>query len=264
MSDSKYTKLSIQRTDGIARLILEGTNALNALDQKTTDELLMATAELNEDDTVRCIAITGAEDAFSAGADLSQFDGNAGDASTVRQLASTLHDAIVQLHQAEKPVVTAVNGVAAGAGFSLALIGDIILIGENARLDYAYPRIGLTGDGGSTFFLPRLVGLQKAKEILLFGEPIEPDQAVELGIATETVSADSLNDRLAEVSSRLADGPTKAFGMTKRLMTESFERDLPSQLAAETDTIARATHTEDYTRGHAAFSSKDDPEFTGY
>lgn len=263
MSGSTYTKLDVRRSDGVARLTIEGSNALNALDPETVDELLAAAAELNEDEDVRCIALTGSGDVFGAGADLSRLEGDADDAPTIRRLASTLHDAIVQLHQAEKPVVTAVNGVAAGAGFSLALVGDVVLVGEDARLDYAYPRVGLTGDGGSTFFLPRLVGLRKAKEILLLGEPVGPEEAVELGIATEAVPADELDDRLAELSARLADGPTKAFGATKRLMTESFERELPAQLAAETDVIAGATHTEDYARGHAAFSSDEDPEFVG-
>lgn len=263
MSGFTYTNLEVRHVDGVARLTLGGSNALNALDQETADELLQAVVELTEDDSVRCIAITGAGDAFGVGADLSQLEGNSSDAPTIRRLASTLHDAIVQLHQAEKPVVTAINGIAAGAGFSLALVGDIILVSDEARLEYAYQRVGLTGDGGSTFFLPRLVGLRKAKEIALLGEPIEPDEAVSLGIATETVPAGELDERLTELSAQLAAGPTKAFGATKRLISESFERALPAQLAHETDVIARATHTEDYARGHTAFMSKDEPEFTG-
>lgn len=263
MADSSFTTLDVDRTDGVAHVTLEGSNDLNALDQKTTEELLAATADLNEDDAVRCITLTGAGDAFGAGADLSQLEGDERDAPTVRRLASTLHDAIVQLHQAEKPVVTGVNGIAAGAGFSLALVGDVVLVSDEARFDYAYQRVGLTGDGGSTFFLPRLVGLRRAKEILLLGEPIGPEEAVDLGIATEVVPAAELESRLSELASRLADGPTKAFGATKQLMTESFSRDLPGQLAAETDAIAKATHTEDYARGHAAFLGKADPEFTG-
>lgn len=263
MVDSARTTLDVERTSGVARVTLEGTNALNALDQRTTDELLATAAELSEDDAVRCIVLTGAGDAFGAGADLAQFEGAAADAPTVRRLASTLHDAVIQLHQAEKPVVTAVKGIAAGAGFSLALVGDIVLVHEDARLDYAYARVGLTGDGGSTFYLPRLVGLRKAKEILLLDEAIDAGTAVDLGIATEAVPAAEFEARVAEVAATLADGPTKAFGATKRLMTESFNRDLAAQLAAETDTIARATRTEDYARGHAAFLGKEDPQFTG-
>jgi 2-(1,2-epoxy-1,2-dihydrophenyl)acetyl-CoA isomerase len=263
MSDFTYTNLSVRHVDGVARLTLGGSNALNALDQETADELLQAVVELTEDETVRCIAIIGTGDAFGVGTDLSQLEGDTNDAPAIRRLASTFHDAIVQLHQAKKPVATAINGIAAGAGFSLALVGDIVLVSEEARLEYAYSRVGLTGDGGSTFFLPRLVGLRKAKEIALLNEPISPDEAVSLGIATETVPAGELDERLDELSAQLATGPTKAFGATKRLMTESFERALPTQLAHETDTIAQATRTEDYARGHAAFMRKDEPKFTG-
>lgn len=263
MADSTFETLTLDRTGGIATLTIEGSNDLNALDQTAAEELLTATAELSEADDVRCIVLTGAGNAFGAGADLAQLEGDASDAPTIRRLASTLHDAIVQLHQAEKPVVTAVNGIAAGAGFSLALVGDIVVVHEEAQFDYAYSRVGLTGDGGSTFYLPRLVGLRKAKEILLLEEPVSPEEAVDLGVATEVVPADEFDDRVAEVAARLAEGPTQAFGATKRLMTESFDRDLPGQLAAETETIARAARTEDYARGHAAFLGKEEPEFTG-
>jgi len=259
----QYSTLDINRSAGVAQLTLGGSNDLNALDQQTADELLAATVDLSEDDSVRCIVLTGAGDTFGVGADLTTLSGDDEDAAPVRRLASTLHDAIVQLHHAEKPVLTAVNGIAAGAGFSLALVGDVVVAHEDARFDYAYGRVGLTGDGGSTFYLPRLVGLRKAKEIVLLDEAIDAADAVGLGIVTEAVSADDFEDRVEELASRLADGPTKAFGMTKKLMTESFEHDLPAQLAAETEAMARATRTEDYSRGHAAFLGKEEPDFIG-
>lgn len=259
---SEYTMITVQRTDGVAHITLDGDD-LNALDRTMAEELLAAATTLTEDDAVRCLALTGAGDAFSAGADLSQLDGDASDASTVRVLASTLHDAIVQFHQSGKPIVAGVDGVAAGAGFSLVLLGDVVLVSEDARLEYAYPRIGLTGDGGSTFFLPRLVGLRRAKEILLLDDPIGPERAVDLGIATETVPSDGFEERLTELTEEVAAGPTKAYGAARQLMTESFERSLPAQLAAETDAIARATRTDDYTRGHAAFNRGETPTFTG-
>lgn len=261
--DESFTALDIDHTDGVATVTLGGSNDLNALDQQTADELLAATVDLSEDESVRCIVVTGAGDTFGVGADLTTLSGDEGDAAPVRRLAATLHDTIVQLHHAEKPVVTAVNGIAAGAGFSLALVGDIVLAHEDAGFDYAYARVGLTGDGGSTYFLPRLVGLRKAKEIVLLDETIDAADAVNLGIATEVVPTGDFDDRVDELASKLAAGPTKAYGTTKRLMTESFERDLPAQLAAETEGMARATRTEDYSRRHAAFLEKDRPDFTG-
>lgn len=255
--------VDVRIDDDVGYVMVNGVNQLNAIDNETADALLQAIIGLNENVAVRCIALTGAGTAFSAGADLTSFEGDERDAPAMRTLASTLHDAVIQLHQADKPVVTALNGIAAGGGFGLALVGDIVLVSEGARLDFAYQRMGLTGDCGSTFFLPRLVGLRRAKELVLLQEPIEPDRAVELGLATETVSEDELDERLNEVAGQLASGPTKAFGATKQLMTESFERELPAQLAAETDTIADATHTEDYDRGYTAFFSDDDPKFVG-
>lgn len=259
--DSETIEVSIE--ENIGDVTINGANQLNAIDTETADALLQAAIALNENDRVRCITLTGAGTAFSAGANLASFEGDERDAAAMRALASTLHDAIIQLHQADKPVVTGVNGIAAGGGFGLALVGDIVLVSEAARLDFAYQRVGLTGDCGSTFFLPRLVGLRRAKELVLLQEPVEPDSAVELGLATETVPEDEFGERLDEIAGQLASGPTKAFGATKQLMTESFERELPAQLAAETDTIADAARTEDYGRGHTAFFTDDDPEFVG-
>ncbi|MGB9985889.1 enoyl-CoA hydratase/isomerase family protein [Salarchaeum japonicum] len=258
-----YENVNVRRENGVAYLTMEGANALNALDDATTDGLMAAVTDAAEDDEVRCIVLTGDGDAFGAGADLAQFDGDESDAPELRRLAAALHDVVLQLHQAPKPVLTAVNGVAAGAGFSLAIGGDIVVVSEDAALSYAYPRVGLTGDGGSTFFLPRLVGLRAAKEILLLDGDLTPADAVDLGIATEAVPADEFDDRVTELAERLAAGPTKAFGATKRLMTESFENSLAEQLSLEAEAMADATHTEDYARGHAAFFEKDDPDFVG-
>ena len=157
-----------------------------------------------------------------------------------------------------------IDGVAAGAGFGLALLPDLLLVSEDARLEFAYPRIGLTGDGGSTFFLPRLVGLRAAKEIALLDEPIDAERAVELGLANEVVPAHEFDERLDELASDVASGPTTALGSTARLLTESFDRSIESQLAVETDTIGQATATEDYERGFAAFFGDEDPEFVGH
>lgn len=227
------------------------------------DELIEVAVTLGNDPDVRCIVLTHTGNFYGAGADLSQLDGDGSDAPILRQLAGRLHEAIIQFHQAETPILGGVDGVAAGAGFSLALLPDLVLLSNQARLEYAYPRVGLTGDGGSTFFLPRLVGLRAAKEIVLLDEPISPDRAVQLGLATEVVDTDEFDARLTELAEGLASGPTHALGKTKRLLTESFDTGLEAQLAAETDVIADATHTEDFARGLDAFFGEEDPEFLG-
>jgi 2-(1,2-epoxy-1,2-dihydrophenyl)acetyl-CoA isomerase len=137
-------------------------------------------------------------------------------------------------------------------------------VSDEARLEYAYPNIGTTGDGGSTFWLPRLVGLRKAKEITLLNEPIGPEEAVDIGLANEMVPSDELNERLDELATQLANGPTHALGATKRLLTESYDNSIEEQLAAETESVASATHTEDYARGISAFMNKEQPDFVGH
>lgn len=260
---STYDNVAVDVDDGVATVTLDSTAGRNALHLEMTNELVEVATELESDPAVRCIVLTHAGDFMGAGADLSSFEGDERDAPRLRRLAGRLHEAIVQFHQAEVPVLGGIDGVAAGAGFSLSIMPDVVLLSENARLEFAYPRIGLTGDGGSTFFLPRLVGLRTAKEILLFDEPIDPASAVELGLATETAPADEFDDRLDELARQLASGPTQALGAAKQLMTESFDSGLAEQLAAETDAIAEATKTEDYERGIKAFFGDGEPEFTG-
>lgn len=263
MSDIQYENLNIDQENGIARVTLDSTAGRNTVHLDMADELIEVAVTLGNDPDVRCIVLTHDGDFYGAGADLSQLDGDGSDAPIIRQLAGRLHEAIIQFHQAETPVLGGVDGVAAGAGFSLAILPDLVLLSDQARLEYAYPRIGLTGDGGSTFFLPRLVGLRAAKEIVLLDEPISPERAVRLGLATEVVDADEFDARLTELAEGLASGPTHALGKTKRLLTESFDAGLEAQLAAETDVIANATHTEDFARGLEAFFGESDPEFVG-
>jgi 2-(1,2-epoxy-1,2-dihydrophenyl)acetyl-CoA isomerase len=255
-----FEHLNVERTDDVAYVTMTRPETHNAMDAAMASELRTITADLYEDDS-RCIVLTGTDGVFNTGADLSVLSGDASDGRALRSIASSLHRAIENLSRAPKPVVTGVNGVAAGGGFGLALAGDIVLLAEDARMEFAYPRVGLTGDGGSTFFLPKLVGLRRAKEIALLDEPIPPVEAVDMGLATEVAS--DFEDRLAELAAKLADGPTKAYGATKRLFNRSPGRDLSAQMAAETDSIAKMTTTEDYERGLECFFGDDDPEFEG-
>lgn len=255
--------LHVDRQDAVARLRIDRTDHFNSFDQSLAEALAKAAVEVAEDDAIRCVTLTGTGAAFSSGADLRTLAGDGGDVTDIRRLASTLHDALLHLHRAEKPVVTGVNGVAAGAGFGFAISGDLVLVSSEARLEFAYPRIGLAGDCGATFWLPRTVGLRKAMEIVLLDEPITPDEAVELGLATERVPDAELERRLSEVASRLASGPTEAYGLLRRRLMRSHETSLAAQLAAETDAMTEAIRTEDYRRGYEAFFSEDEPEFVG-
>ncbi len=259
----QFDSIAVDVDDGVATVTLDDPDARNALDLSTADELVSAATTLGEDPDVRCLVLTHTGQFFCTGADLGTLEGDGSDAPRIRELAGRLHEAIVQFHQCETPVVGAIDGIAAGAGFSLALLPDLLVLSDESRLEFAYPRIGLTADGGSTFFLPRLVGLRAAKELVLLDEPVTPDRALELGLATEVVPAAEIDDRVSELAGDLAEGPTAALGNTMRLLTASYDRSLEAQLAAETDTIASATRTTDYERGFAAFFGDEDPAFTG-
>lgn len=255
--------IDVECADGVARVTMTRPDHHNSLNREMADELAEAVPELVEDDDVRAIVLTGTGNVFNTGADLTTLEGDPTDARRLRKLASRLHQTIRHLASASNPVVTGVNGVAAGAGFGLALSGDAVLVHEDARFEFAYPAIGLSGDGGATFFLPRLVGLRRAMEITLLNEPIAAERAVEDGLATEVVPGDEFDDRLAEVAADLADGPTKAYAAIKRLLTKSYGRDLGAQLTAETDALARLATTDDYVYGHEAFFSDSEPTFRG-
>jgi 2-(1,2-epoxy-1,2-dihydrophenyl)acetyl-CoA isomerase len=255
--------VTVERVDGVGRLVLDRPEEYNSLSAAMAAELRDAAVELVEDDDVRAVVVAGSGPAFCAGADLEALAGDATDARRLRTVATRLHTAVAHLAGAPKPTVTAVEGVAAGGGFGLALAGDLVLVHEDARFEYTYPRIGLSGDGGSTWLLPRLVGRRRAREVVLLDEPIDPEEAVADGLATEVVPDDEFDDRVAELAADLADDATRAHAATMRLIDRSFGRDLRAQLAAETDSLARLTATGDYERGYEAFFGDGEPAFEG-
>lgn len=258
-----YDTVDVDRDDAVGTVAFDRPDAHNALNERMATELVEATHDLASDDDVRCIAVTGNGPVFNTGAELTALAGDESDEATLRALTDGLHEFVSQLCRAPKPVVTGVNGVAAGGGLGPAICGDVVLMAESARLEFAYPRIGLSGDGGSTYFLPRLVGLRRAQELVLRDEPVGAEEAVDLGLATEQVPDDEFRSRLAAEASRLADGPTRAYAATRRLLLESFDNSLDAHLAEEAETIAGLTRTDDFARGHAAFGGDREPTFTG-
>jgi len=259
-----FTNFDVQHDDGIAQITIESESPMNSLNDTLVSELMRLATDCNEDDDVRCLVLRGSDGVFSAGGNISSFEQDqSAAAAELRRGASALHNVITQLRQGETPIVTGINGPAVGAGFSLALLGDITVMHENSYLQYGYTGIGLTGDGSSTFYLPRIVGLQEAKRIALLNERISPSEADELGLVTEVTSDEDFDDRLAEIASEIAEGPTKALGRIARLFDETYARQLPDQLAAETEQMAATARTDDYLEGVSAFADDRDPEFTG-
>jgi 2-(1,2-epoxy-1,2-dihydrophenyl)acetyl-CoA isomerase len=258
-----YETIQCTREDGVGRIVFDRPEAHNAVNGTMSEELPDAAQTLASDDDVRCIVVTANGSAFNTGADLTTLSGDGSDEPRIRSLANGLHEFVSQIVRAPKPVVTGVNGVAAGGGLGPSICGDIVLAAESARFEFAYPRIGLCGDGGSTYLLPRLIGLRRTQELAFRDEPIDPAEADEIGLVTDVVGDDELDERLAEEAARLASGPTKGYAETKRLLRGSLHTSVDTQLAEEASAIARLTGTEDFESGHAAFGTDETPEFVG-
>lgn len=258
-----YETIDCSREDGVGTITFDRPDAHNSLNRRMAEELPTAAQELASDDDVRAIALSANGPVFQTGADLTSLSGDGSDESEIRRLAAGIHEFVGQIVRAPKPVITGVNGVAAGGGLGLSICGDIVLAAESARFEFAYPRIGFCGDGGSTYLLPRLIGLRRTQELVFRDEPIGAEEAAEIGLVTEVVPDDELGDRLESEAAELAAGPTKGYAAAKRLLAESFDNPLNEQMAIEGERIAELTNTADFASGHAAFGGDEPAEFVG-
>jgi 2-(1,2-epoxy-1,2-dihydrophenyl)acetyl-CoA isomerase len=259
-----------RRGDGVGRITLDRPDAKNALTIEMRDGIVDAVREFRTDDAVRAVLITGTGDAFCAGMDLS--------ASTVAQAGSDdfstrltsealragVQTFIRELWELDKPTVAAVNGVAVGPGAHLALACDFVLVHARTRFMWSFHKWGLVADAGGAYLLPRLVGLARAKAIVMLGESITGADAVTAGIAYRCVEdADALATEGDALAQRLSNGPTRSLGLSKRLLNASFETDLAHSLELEGHFQALATTSPDLVEGMAAFREKRDAKFTG-
>jgi len=261
--DESFEHVDVALREGAAHVTLARPDAHNALDVDTATDLKDALAAATDAADVRCIVLEGEGRAFCSGADLAAFEGDETDRRRLDAVATRLHAAVLTLATADVPTISAVNGVAAGGGFGLALSADLVLAREDARFEYSSPRVGLSGDAGATWFLSRLVGRRRTREFLLLDEPADAEDAVELRLATEVVDADDWDDRVHALAADLASGPTKAYATAKHLLNRSGDRTLSTHLTAEKDAIASLAATDDYAAGYEAFFSKTEPDFGG-
>ena len=262
-------RVVLERKGSLAVIRLNRPEARNALSPGMVSELGSAIESCRARD-VRAVLLTGTNGAFCAGADVREFaaqlesGGPEALSDHLRELADALHrDVVIAIRKLDKPVVAAVNGVAAGAGFSLALACDLRVASSDARFLLAYANIGCTADGGSTFMLPRIVGQGRAMDIYLARQPIGAEYALELGLVSQVFDASHFERHAMETADRLAQGPTQAYGRVKALFDGSWESDLATQLDAETDAIANIGLTGDFQEGIRAFSQKRQAWFQG-
>ena len=260
--------LRIEIDDDIATLTLDRPDAFNAMSPEMIGELTVAMAWLADQGTFRSLIVTGAGKAFCAGGDVSWFRKGIEDpdhdiSAEVRRGADALHAAIIDLRRVEQPVIAAVNGPAAGAGFSLALACAFRISAEGAFFAPAYGRIGASPDGGMTYFLPRVLGPSKALELLLDDPNLPAADALELGLVSEVLPAEELMDRARERAAKLGRLAPHYVKMAKRLVGVSIENGLAEHLQLERHGIADGLGTEDARLGVTAFFSGEKPEFVG-
>ncbi len=259
-----YQYLTLDRRDHLATITLNRPDAYNAFNLAFGREIFQAVLEVDEDPDVRCVLLAAAGKAFCGGGDVREF-AERGDRvpALIKELTTYLHGAVSRLCRADKPVVTALNGVVAGGGLGLALCGDLVIAAESARLTMAYARIAATPDGGSSYLLPRLIGLRRAMELYLTNRVLSAREALEWGLVTRVVPDAELAATARAVAGELAQGPTRAFGGAKRLFHHATWEGLETQMELEAQTIAASSRTEDFRAGVAAFAAKQAPAFRG-
>jgi 2-(1,2-epoxy-1,2-dihydrophenyl)acetyl-CoA isomerase len=268
ISPPELKTMGLEIEGEIGTLTLARPDALNAMSPEMIFELTVAFAWLADRAPVRALIITGSGRAFSSGGDVTWFRRGLESEdfdlpSDVRHVADVLHQAIVDMHRIPYPVIAAVNGPAAGAGFSLALACDVRIASEAAFFACAYGRIGASPDGGMTYFLPRVIGPSKALELLLNDPNLSAQDALAAGLVSEVVPADELMGRAREKAEKLAAKAPHYVRMAKALVHQSLDNTLADHLQLERHGIADSMATEDLAVAVPAFFSGDEPEFKG-
>ncbi|MFC1989563.1 enoyl-CoA hydratase/isomerase family protein [Chloroflexota bacterium] len=260
----RYTTLLFDVRDNVAHITLNRPEAFNCLNKEMSADLMHAAIRCSEDPKIRAVVIAGAGSTFSGGGDLKSFAAQGEHLPYhLKEVTTYLHAAISRLVRMDAPVVAAVQGSAAGAGMSLACACDIVFAAESARFIVAYNRVGLTPDGSSTYFLPRIVGLKRALELTLTNRVLSAQEALEWGIVTKVVPEAELLAQAHALAKQLAGGATKAIGASKRLLHNSWTETLETQMEHESQAIAGAAHTDDARAGITAFIEKRAAEFKG-
>jgi 2-(1,2-epoxy-1,2-dihydrophenyl)acetyl-CoA isomerase len=259
-----YQSLTLERKDSVATITLNRPDAFNALNLALGRDLFHASIEVDEDPEVRCVVVTGTGKAFCAGGDVKDFVDNLPRVGAlVKELTTYLHGAVSRFCRTDKPVIMAVNGVAAGGGLSLALSGDLVVATESARFTMAYSKIAATPDGSSSYFLPRLIGMRRTMELYFTNRVLTAREAFEWGLVTRVVPDTEFKAAVAALAREMAQGPSRAYGGAKRLFHESTWTSLETQMELEAQAIANSGRTEDFRAGVTAFAEKKSPVFRG-
>ena len=259
-----FETLLYETRDGVAYITLNREDAANAINLEMGRDLMLAALQCDEDPGVRAVLIRAKGKIFCAGGDLGSFS-SAGEGMPrlLKELTTYLHAAISRFARMSAPVVAAVHGSAAGAGFSLACASDLLVCAESAKFTLAYTRVGLTPDGSSTYYLPRLIGTRRALELMLTNRVLSSQEALAWGLVNRVVADDQLAQESEGLARQLATGPTLAFGGVKQLLLSSANESLETQMEHEARAIADAARSSDAREGIEAFFAKRRAKFNG-
>jgi 2-(1,2-epoxy-1,2-dihydrophenyl)acetyl-CoA isomerase len=259
---STDSAILINTEGGVQTITLNRPEVFNSFNQSMGRAFQAALDEAAADESVRCVVITGAGKAFCAGQDLKEVTApDAPDFTVI--VEQTYNESIRRIRSMEKPVIGAVNGVAAGAGANIALACDLTIAKQSAPFIQAFSKIGLIPDSGGTWMLPRLIGMQRAAALTFFGDKLPAEQAVAMGLIYSAVPDEEFETAVTELAKRLAAMPTRGLGLTKKAFNLGWENELSAHLTLERDLQMEASQTADYAEGVAAFLEKRKPSFTG-
>lgn len=261
MSPPSSNEVLLTREGGMATLTFNRPSAMNALDVPTAGAFLAACRSLAGDPQLRVVVIRGEGRAFGVGGDLSALQHNS--AVTAHELIGCLHEGVMLLAGLNAPVIASLHGVVAGGSLSLSMACDLAIAADSTRFNLAYANVAANCDVSGSWSLPRLVGLRNAMQIALLSETFDAAEALRLGLVNRVVPADQLQEETVALARRLAAGPTLAYGRMKRLMRQSFETDLPTQLDAEREDFKASTQTDDFKEAVSAFFAKRPAVFKG-
>ena len=264
-ADAPLETIGYQVADGVATVCLNRPAARNAIDLQMAEETLDVSRRIAADQTVRAALICGNGPALSVGGDIGYFlqDGTERFGELLARMTTPFHEAFRVLSRIDAPIVTAAHGSVAGGGLGYVYAADLVVAAEDTRFVTAFAALGLSGDGGGTWHLPRLIGARRAAQAYLRNTPIEADDALAWGLVNEVVPATDLRDRAATLATELANGPTRGFAKMRALLRDSWHNDLSAQLLAETEALTSTGDTADAAEAIASFTARRTPHFTG-
>lgn len=261
---SQFNSLTFSVADGVAHITLNRPDAANGLNMEMAKELLQVSYTCLADCTIRAVLLDANGKMFCAGGDLKSFVSNAERLHPfIKELTTHLHAALANFARMRAPLIVAVQGAAAGAGFSLAIGGDLVLAAKSAKFSMAYTAAGLVPDGSASYFLPRVVGLRRAQDLMLTNRRLGAEEALDWGLVTRVVEDAELAAEAAKLAAQIAAGPTSAYGAVKKLLLNTYGNTLETQMELESGAIADAAVSADGREGVDAFFAKRAPVFRG-